>query len=158
MKLLSYTGSLALAFLFSFQVVLAQQIPTIDFFHGRECPHCHKEKDWFPELKKAYPDVVINEYEVWHDVANQALWSKRLAEFDMEPRAVPTNIIGEDVITGFSPDVILAAMEKTYGPPAVDISLEPTDGTKEPADYTWLLIVLAGLGLAGAVAFMGKKA
>jgi len=157
MKKFSYIGSLVLAFLFSFQVTLAQQIPTIDFFHGRECPHCHKEKAWFPELKKAYPDVVINEYEVWHDIANQALWGQRLAEFDMEPRAVPTNIIGEEVITGFSPEAILAAMEKTYGPPTVALS-SSGDNDATAADYTWILIVLAGLGLAGVVAFMGKKA
>ena len=76
-------------------VVSAQAIPTLDFFHGRECPHCQNQKKWFPELKKAYPDIVINEYEVWHDVANQALWAERLAEFDQEPRSVPTNITSD---------------------------------------------------------------
>jgi|GEM_PF-3569173 len=110
----------------------AQQIPTLDFFHGRECPHCINEKAWFSDLKKAYPDIVINEYEVWHDIANQALWGQRLAEFDMQPTSVPTNIIGKNVVTGFAPEKIIEAMEANFGPPAVDLfNAEPAKGTKD---------------------------
>lgn len=110
----------------------AQKIPTLDFFHGRECPHCQNEKAWFPTLKQAYPDIVINEYEVWHEPANQVLWAQRLAEFDMEPSGVPTNIIGDEVITGFAPEQIVAALEATYGAPAVDILATP-----EPQPSWW---------------------
>ena len=74
-----------------FGQVSAQQIPTLDFFHGRECPHCQNEKKWFPVLKQAYPDIVINEYEVWHDVGNQALMRKRLADLDIDSNSVPTS-------------------------------------------------------------------
>lgn len=136
---------------------LAQQIPTLDFFHGRECPHCQNEKKWFPELKKAYPDIVINEYEVWHDAANQALMNERLDALGAESNGVPTNIIGNEVVTGFVPDAILAILEKNYGPPALGLQSSVEPETREAADFTWLLIVLGGLVLAGAVAFAGKK-
>lgn len=95
----------------------AQQIPTLDFFHGRECPHCHKEKEWFPTLKKAYPDIVINEYEVWHNRENALLAEARLKELGHKFTGVPANIIGgQEVVVGFRSEAILAALEKVYGP------------------------------------------
>ncbi len=139
-----------------FGTAVAQQIPTLDFFHGRECPHCQNEKKWFPTLKQAYPDIVINEYEVWHDPANQALMQKRLSDLGQEAGGVPTNIIADTVITGFRPEVILATLAEVYGPPAVDLTtIEPN--SFEETNYTWLLIVLASLVVGGIVAFGGKK-
>lgn len=137
--------------------VWAQAIPTLDFFHGRECPHCQNEKKWFPTLKQAYPDIVINEYEVWHDPANQALMQQRLQDIGKESTGVPTNIIKDDVVTGFSAEGILATLEKHYGPPAVDVSTLETSNGGGASDLTWLWIVLAGLVVGGVVAFGGKK-
>lgn len=137
----------------------AQQIPTLDFFHGRECPHCQNEKKWFPTLRTAYPDIIINEYEVWHDTDNQALWAERLAEMGETPSGVPSNVIGDRHVVGFSPERILAAMEEQYGPPAVDVSTIAVEETAEPAglDYILIAIVLGGVALAGGIAFLGKK-
>lgn len=140
-------------------VGFAQQIPTLDFFHGRECPHCQNEKKWFPTLRAAYPDVVINEYEVWHDTENQALWADRLAEIGETPSGVPSNVIGDLHVVGFSPERILAAMEEKFGPPAVDVSTLTVEAEAEPAglDYILIAIVLGGVALAGGIAFLGKK-
>jgi len=136
----------------------SQDIPTLDFFHGRECPHCQNQKKWFPTLKQAYPDIVINEYEVWHDTENQALWAATLAEIGETPSGVPSNIIAGQQITGFSPDRILAALEANYGPPAVDVTtIEITEEENGALDLTLILIVLAGLGIAGGFALLGKK-
>ncbi len=158
MKLFKYT-------LFSFLglglvslTALAQQIPTLDFFHGRECPHCQNEKKWFPTLKQAYPDIVINEYEVWHDTENQALWAERLAELGETPSGVPSNIIGDVHITGFAPTAILAALEGKYGPPAVDVTtITAEEAEPEGLDLVLILIVFGGIGLAAGLAFLGKK-
>lgn len=142
---------------FSFSVS-AQQIPTLDFFHGRECPHCQNERKWFPTLKIAYPDIVINEYEVWHDTENQALWATRLAEIGETPSGVPSNVIGDQLVTGFSPERILAAMEEEYGPAAVDVlALETVETKTEGLGLILIIIVLGGIALAGGIAYFGKK-
>jgi len=151
--LLSIFGFVALNF-----TVSAQQIPTLDFFHGCECPHCQNQRKWLPTLREAYPDIVINEYEVWHDTENQALWATRLAEIGETPSGVPSNVIGDQLITGFAPDRILAAMEANYGPPAVDVStIEIQEEESKGLDIILILIVLGGIGLAGGIAFLGKK-
>ena len=158
MKIVSHC-LIALGLLWSgIGMVSAQAIPTLEFFHGRECPHCQNEKKWFPELKRAYPDLIIKEYEVWHDAENQALMQKRLSELDREAGGVPTNIIGNQVIVGFLPEQILATLEELYGPPAVaiDAAAGPASDSEE-TDYTWLWIVFGALLLGGVVAFAGKK-
>lgn len=141
---------------------LAQQIPTLDFFHGRECPHCHAEKAWFPTLKQAYPDIVINQHEVWHDAENQALWAERLSALGETPSGVPSNVIGDVQVVGFVPTAILAVLEDKYGPPAVDTTTITTESTtSKPAskglDLGFILIVLGGIGLAAGIVFFGKK-
>ena len=158
MKITLQAVLMTLAFLITPFVVQAQQIPTLDFFQGRECPHCQNQKKWLPTLRLAYPDIVINEYEVWHDTENQAIWAARLAEIGETPSGVPSNIIGDTHITGFSPARIVAALEANYGPPAVDIlAMEVEEAEPEGLDLVLILIVLGGLGLAGGIAFFGKK-
>jgi hypothetical protein len=158
MKIINYVLLSLFAFTAMPSTGFAQQIPTMDFFHGQECPHCQNQRKWLPTLRAAYPDIVINEYEVWHDTDNQALWAARLAEIGETPSGVPSNVIGDQLITGFAPDAILAAMEAKYGPPAVDVStIEIAEEDSAALDLTLILIVLGGLGIAGAFAFLGKK-
>ncbi len=153
------------AFLFAFAtllqqgVVMAQQIPVLDFFHGRECPHCHEEKEWFATLKQMYPDIQINEYEVWHDVANQKIWTERMQALDMSPSGVPTNIIGDEVVVGFVPDQILTLLEARYGPPLeVDenVVVETTEEPKGMSSKIVFIILGAALLIGGAL-FVGRK-
>jgi len=94
---------------------LKGQTPVLDFFHGAECPHCQKEKRWHPVLRAMFPGIKINQYEIWHHPENQELLQKRLDELGKESTGVPTNIIGEDVVTGFSAETIVKAITKTYG-------------------------------------------
>ncbi len=127
----------------------AQQIPTMDFFYGAECPHCHDEIKWFPQLMKMYPDLVINRYEVWHDVTNRILWEKRMKEFGLKPGGVPTNIINNDIIEGFNSEGILDSLEKHYGPPVVErnaSSPDTSDNWKKYLEYSWpVMSVVLGL-------------
>jgi hypothetical protein len=158
MKFLQYSVLMVFGFTVLNFGVSAQQIPTLDFFHGRECPHCQNQRKWLPTLRQAYPDIVINEYEVWHDTENQALWAARLAEIGETPTGVPSNVIGDELVTGFSPERILATMEAKYGPPAVDVTtIEATEEESKGLDLVLILIVLGGIGLAGGIAFLGKK-
>ena len=97
---------------------LAQQRAVLEFFHGAECPHCHEEKGWFPELQQMYPDLEIREYEIWHDEKNRLLAETRLAELGQKLDGVPTNIIEGEVVVGFNQQKIEQLLEKNYGPPA----------------------------------------
>lgn len=93
--------------------------PTLEFFYGETCPHCKNEKKWFPELKKMYPNVIIEEYEVWYNAENNIHFRERLRELGKTSSGVPTNIIKNDVIVGFNPEAILESLEKNYGPPSI---------------------------------------
>ncbi len=124
-----------------FNTVQAQQIPVMEFYHGATCPHCHREKAWFPELRKLYPDVQIKEYEVWLNAGNKAIFQKRLAELNTTSSGVPTNIINDEVIVGFDPERILDAFERHFGPPAnpestIEIPKE-NDGWKKYLNSSW---------------------
>lgn len=114
------------------QEVEAQKIPTLELFYGAECPHCHTEKSWLPKLVELYPNINIQEYEVWHSPENSALMQKRLKEIDATSTGVPTNIIGTDVVVGFSEARILSLMEKYYGAPvsATEESPEATESVE----------------------------
>ncbi len=159
--LLSLLFVISLSFI---SITKAQKIPTLDLFHGAECPHCHKEMKWLPTLQKAYPDLVINKYEVWHSVENQKRMKDRLKELGQSSTAVPTNIIGEDVIVGFNPRGIMAAMEKYYGPPAVAITNEAISDTNNASSQNkddselWIIAILALMVIIPATFLVfGKK-
>lgn len=134
--------------LFTAPEVSAQQAPVMEFYHGAECPHCHAEKKWFPTLLSYYPDLVIEEYEVWHAPENQKKMQARLKELGKTSGGVPTNIIGDSVIVGFNPEGILAALEANYGPPygegidniEQDLKENNPNAWKRFLEYSWPLM------------------
>jgi len=71
-------------------------------FHGDGCPHCADMRAFVSGLRGRYPDLEVNEYEVWHDEANARLFAETLAALGEEPRAVPTVVVGGQVIVGQS--------------------------------------------------------
>ncbi len=103
----------------------AQRIPTLDFYYGATCPHCHDEIKWFPELQELYPDLKINKYEVWLDMKNKRKLEAHLQSLGADFVGVPVNIIESDVVTGFKPSEILATMEKNYGAPSRQARIHP---------------------------------
>ena len=127
---------LVFASLFFIAPSFAQRAPVMEFFHGAECPHCHAEKAWFPELQELYPDLEIREYEVWHDQANQAVWHNRMRKLGLQAKSVPTNIIGDEVVIGFQSQEILSLLEKHFGPPA-NPNAKPNQPVKGEEDRSW---------------------
>lgn len=153
-KVLFGFGFLILGCLFSVihsQEISAQKIPVLEFFYGAECPHCHKEKAWFPELRKLYPNVEIREYETWHSAENQALMKKRLEEIGGESNGVPTNIIGDELVVGFSAERILSLMEKHYGAPAGGETSTPVVVPDAPEDKKKLFFILGGVAVVAVI-------
>ncbi len=127
--------------------VSSLKIPTLEFYHGEECPHCQKEKAWLPKLKALYPDLILKEYEVWHNPENKKLMEKRLKELEQTSTGVPTNIIEDEVLVGFSEKKILALMEEKYGKPTGDIS----DFKKQDTDNKKLIFIIGGVILVSIV-------
>lgn len=74
-----------LIFLFQKTVFSAQPIQ-INFFYSSTCPHCAKAKEFLIDLKKDYPQLILNQYEVSQN-------SQQLIEF-YEKYKVPTQSQG----------------------------------------------------------------
>ena len=74
---------------------------TIYFFWGDGCPHCAEEEIFLEKLKKEYPQMTVQDYEVWYDKDNQEILKKAAEVMGFEPTGVPVTIIGEKVWIGF---------------------------------------------------------
>jgi cytochrome c biogenesis protein CcdA/glutaredoxin len=74
---------------------------TIYFFWGDGCPHCAEEEIFLEELKKEYPQMIVQDYEVWYDKDNQEILKKAAEIMGFEPKGVPVTIIGDKVWVGF---------------------------------------------------------
>ncbi|RNC67188.1 MAG: glutaredoxin [Desulfuromonadales bacterium] len=77
---------------------------TIHFFWGEGCPHCAKATVFLDELKQRCPSLHIRSYEVYSHQENVDLLMKMAKERGTEVNGVPTIIIGDRVIAGFSDD------------------------------------------------------
>jgi len=75
---------------------------TLYFFHGDGCPHCAEEEQFLVTLQEEYPELVIEEYEVWYNEENAGLLSQVEEAFSIKQSGVPTNVIGSTAITGYS--------------------------------------------------------
>lgn len=141
MKFLPFFA-IALVGFFSVGEISAQKVPTLEFYYGAQCPHCHEEKKWFPTLKKMYPDLKIQEYEVWNNPQNQKKAQARLEELGQKLSGVPTNIIDNEIIVGFDQNKILEIMATKYGAP-----LEVTAEVSEVNFWTNLEDFLSSNGI-----------
>lgn len=81
---------------------VAADAPELVVFHGDGCPHCAAMLEFLDELQDRYPDLEIRDYEVWHDEANAEFFAETLAALGEQATAVPTVVVGEQVIVGHS--------------------------------------------------------
>ena len=75
---------------------------TLYLFHGDGCPHCHEEIKFLNSIEDKYDNLVIVKYEVWNNEENAELLDKVENAFDIKRKGVPTTIIGDTVIKGYS--------------------------------------------------------
>ena len=75
---------------------------TLYFFHGDGCPHCALEREYLDKLQEKYPNLKIERYEVWYDDYNANLLGKVQKALDSTRMGVPTNVIGNTILVGFS--------------------------------------------------------
>jgi cytochrome c biogenesis protein CcdA/glutaredoxin len=87
-------------------------------FWGEGCPYCTAEREFLDELAATRPRLVVREYEVLDDEANQDRFRAMAAAAGIEARSVPTTFLGDRVWVGFGP-ATAAEIEA-----AVDAALE----------------------------------
>jgi glutaredoxin len=81
---------------------LAQEKPlNLYFFWGNGCPHCEKEKIFLEKIKSNYPQVVINDFEIYNNIENAKLLQKIGQTINLDVRGVPLVIIGDKPLVGF---------------------------------------------------------
>ena len=73
---------------------------TVYFFYGEECPHCHVVMPLVINLSVKYPDAHIQILEVWHNTANNELYTKVNEQIGIAPPGVPEVVIGDTVLVG----------------------------------------------------------
>ena len=75
---------------------------TLYLFHGEGCPHCAEEKSFLSTIEDEYDNLQIVKYEVWYNEQNAELLSKVEESFRIKRSGVPTTVIGDTVIVGYS--------------------------------------------------------
>ena len=122
---------LLVLFLFPY-VSFAKEDVTLYFFHGDGCPHCAEESVFLEKLQNDYPDLKIEKYEVWYDEENSALLQKVQQELHIERMGVPTTIIGDVYMVGYSEEtanVIKRAIDFFYENEYKDVVSQIKDDT-----------------------------
>lgn len=75
--------------------------PTLYLFYGDGCPHCAKEKDFLVNLQSQYPDLTIEQYEIYYSEENRQKMIEMGAALNAQPRGVPFTIVGDQYFEGF---------------------------------------------------------
>jgi cytochrome c biogenesis protein CcdA/thiol-disulfide isomerase/thioredoxin len=98
-------------FIFLFFLLAAFLIPSLSakaeesieiyFFWGEGCPHCRTEKEFLDELKQEFPQIVINDFEIYRNSDNLSLMQELGQAYDVSIRGIPVLFIGQEAIIGF---------------------------------------------------------
>ena len=104
--------------------------PTVELtlFWGDGCPHCAAEHEFLDELVERYPDLVIDDYEVWYDSDNLDRFRARAEMAGVDARAVPTTFVDGHVWVGFD-DSVAEEIEAVVAALVAERPVEPVDRT-----------------------------
>ena len=75
---------------------------TLYLFHGDGCPHCAAEIEYLNNIARKYDNLEIVKYEVWYNEENSEFLTQVKESFGVNNPYVPTTVIGNTLITGFS--------------------------------------------------------
>ena len=88
-------------------LVLAQEIPEINFFYSKTCPHCASEGKFLDQLKNDHPEVKINRYEI-SQKNNIDLLTQYYDDYGVSKSSrgwVPVTFVGDKYFLGFNDDI-----------------------------------------------------
>jgi len=100
-KLLIGLFLLTLMLFLSAVKVKAEGNLTLYFFWGQGCPHCVKEKAFLDDLKEKYPQVKIEDYEIYAHPNNLKKWQTFCQTFEVDAQGIPMLFIGNECVVGF---------------------------------------------------------
>ena len=89
-------------FIFPLGVFAKDRDITLYLYFGDGCPHCEAEMKYLNKIEKEYPNLKIVKKEVWYDDNNSLELKKVCDVFSIDRIGVPTNVIGETIIRGYS--------------------------------------------------------
>ena len=112
---------------------------TLYFFWGEGCSHCARAKPFLHELQRKHPALRIRSYEVFSVPKNMELLVAMAKERGVEASGVPTFIVGNQVIAGFT-DEKRSAIERLVSP------LPPPRTAETQAAAKASAITLPGIG------------
>lgn len=96
----------------------------VTVFWGAGCPYCAEELEFLYDLQNEYP-IEIVAYEVSHP-DNWEIFAETVERFGMEPRSVPTTIIGDQIWVGFSEPIAAEIRRVVASSTAPDITPSST--------------------------------
>ena len=74
-------------------------------FWGDGCPHCGDQKPFLRQLEADYPNLTVREFEVWHELRHQLLFSRMAVLHGLQGDAVPTVFVGGRTWVGDSSSI-----------------------------------------------------
>lgn len=79
---------------------------TIDvvLFHGQGCPHCDTVKELLERTQQREPRVHVQALEIYFDHDNARTFQRLADAYHVEVQGVPTVFVGEEAISGASPE------------------------------------------------------
>lgn len=75
---------------------------TLTLYWGDGCPRCEAERQFLTELRRQYPQLVVEQFEVWKDAANRTRFEQVARQHGVDASAVPTTIVRDRVWIGFT--------------------------------------------------------
>ena len=70
------------------------------FFYGEGCSHCDDIKPFISEIQARYPDLDLEQLEVYHNATNQAFFLAMDQKLGITSAGVPTIIVGDHALVG----------------------------------------------------------
>ena len=130
----------------------------VDFFYGDGCPHCAKVEPVIDELETKFPQVLFNNYEIYHNQNNALLLYKFYDEYQVPQEyrgGVPIVFVGDEYFLGDSPiiDNLENRIIKNLPliPNKTDIKTPEIDKTITPAEKSYSLWAIAGAAVVDSI-------
>ena len=132
-RIIKYLLLLAFAIIIPYHVSAYESDEiTLYLFHGDGCPHCAEELKYLETIEGKYENFKIVKYEVWYDKNNANLLKQVESAFKITRSGVPTNVIGNTVISGYGTSTgskIERAIEYYRKNEYTDVVAQIKDGT-----------------------------
>lgn len=113
----------------------------VTVFWGQGCPYCSEALEFLHGLEDEFPLEIVA-YEVSRDPDSWEIFAQTMERFGLEPRSVPTTVIGDRVWVGFSEPIaaeIRSAVASSTAPDAT-----PPSTTAESIDLPLIGTVDSG--------------